>query len=39
MARNAPESNWIQRFWTSVVEVSAAAVAVHYRAPWDRPAR
>lgn len=36
MARTAPESNWIHRFWSTIVDASAAAVAVHYRAPWDR---
>lgn len=35
MTRTAPEPNWIQRLWTSVIEASAAAVAVHYRAPWE----
>ena len=32
----APESSWLQRFWSTIVEASAAAVEVHYRAPWHR---
>jgi hypothetical protein len=39
MARIAPETNWLQRLWTSVVETSAAAVAAHYHAPWERKAK
>ena len=39
MARIAPESNWIQRFWSTIVDTSAAAVAVHYRAPWVEAAK
>jgi len=34
MPRTASEPNWIQRLWTSVVEASTTAVALHYRAPW-----
>lgn len=33
----AAESNWINRLWTAVTEASAAAVAIHYAAPWKRP--
>jgi hypothetical protein len=29
------ESNRLGRLWTAVVEASAAAVAIHYAAPWD----
>ncbi|WP_275541954.1 hypothetical protein [Sphingopyxis lindanitolerans] len=36
MARVTPETNWLQRLWSSVIEASAAAVAVHYHAPWGR---
>ncbi|WP_374525333.1 hypothetical protein [Sphingopyxis sp.] len=39
MARIAPESNWIQRVWSTIVDTSAAAVAVHYRAPWTPAAK
>ncbi|WP_294037058.1 hypothetical protein [Sphingopyxis sp.] len=39
MTRTTPDTNWIQRFWTTVVEASAAAVAVQYHAPWERPAK
>lgn len=38
MTRITSESSWLQRFWSAVVETSAAAVAVHYRAPWNRSA-
>lgn len=36
MTRITPEASWIQRIWSTIVETSAAAVAVHYRAPWER---
>ena len=36
MARIAPGTTWFQRILTSVVEASAAAVAVQYHAPWER---
>lgn len=35
MIRTASEPNWLQRLWISVIEASTAAVAVHYRAPWE----
>ncbi|WP_294030791.1 hypothetical protein [Sphingopyxis sp.] len=35
MTRTASGPNWIQRLWTLVIEASATAVAVHYRAPWE----
>jgi len=30
------ESNWIGRLCAALIEASAAAVAVHYDAPWTR---
>lgn len=38
MPRTASDTNWLQRILTMVVEASAAAVALHYRAPWENPA-
>lgn len=39
MTKNAAhEPNRTIRFWASVIEASAAAVAIHYAAPWQRPA-
>lgn len=32
------ESNPISRLWNIVAEASAAAVAIHYAAPWKHPA-
>lgn len=32
------QSNRIGRLWTAVVKASAAAVAIHYTAPWDAKA-
>ncbi len=32
------ETNPISRLWNVVAETSAAAVAIHYAAPWKRPA-
>lgn len=29
-----PESSRLIRLWTAVIEASAAAVAIHYAAPW-----
>lgn len=31
-------ANWFSRAWTTVTESSAAAVAIHYAAPWNPPA-
>lgn len=31
-------ANWLSRVWTTVAESSAAAVAIHYAAPWNPPA-
>jgi hypothetical protein len=31
-------ANWFNRVWTTVTESSAAAVAIHYAAPWNPPA-
>lgn len=31
-------ANWFNRVWTTVTETSAAAVAIHYAAPWNPPA-
>lgn len=30
-----PETNWLSRVWAAMTEASAAAVAVHYAAPWS----
>jgi len=38
MTRNTPETRWISRIWTATVTASEAAVAIHYAAPWQRPA-
>ena len=32
-----PETNWLSRVWAAMTEASAAAVAIHYAAPWKRP--
>jgi hypothetical protein len=33
------DSSRLGRLWTAVIEASAAAVAIHYAAPWnERPA-
>ena len=32
-----PESNWLSRAWAVMTGASAAAVAIHYAAPWKRP--
>lgn len=37
MTRN-PESSRLSRLWTALIEASAAAVAIHYAAPWCGPA-
>lgn len=29
------ETNAISRWWSIVIEASAAAVAIHYAAPWS----
>lgn len=29
------ESSRFARLWTAVIEASAAAVAIHYAAPWN----
>lgn len=34
----SPESKSRGRWWRAVIETSAAAVAIHYAAPW-KPAR
>jgi hypothetical protein len=31
------ETTWIGRIYAALIESSAAAVALHYDAPWDRP--
>ena len=31
------EKTWIGRIYAALIESSAAAVALHYDAPWDRP--
>lgn len=31
-------ANWFNRVWTTVTKSSAAAVAIHYAAPWNPPA-
>ena len=32
------ETNAISRWWNIVIEASAAAVAIHYAAPWSNEA-
>jgi len=32
------EPNRLHRLWAAVTEASAAAVAIHYAAPWQGPA-
>lgn len=38
MTRQTPESSWIRRLWTPVIQASRAAVSAHYSAPWQRRA-
>lgn len=39
MTAATPASNWFHRLWAAVTETSAAAVAIHFAAPWaDAPA-
>lgn len=32
------DSHWLGRAWTAFTGASAAAVAIHYAAPWKRSA-
>jgi len=36
-ATTTPASNWFHRLWAAVTETSAAAVAIHFAAPWTEP--
>jgi hypothetical protein len=38
MNRASPASNRVHRIWAAVIGASAAAVAIHYDAPWERSA-
>ena len=32
---HSSETNWLSRAWAAVTTASAAAVAIHYAAPWQ----
>ncbi|WP_156420405.1 MULTISPECIES: hypothetical protein [unclassified Sphingopyxis] len=36
MTHARSETTWIGRLYAALIEASAAAVAVHYNAPWQR---
>ena len=35
MTHRINETNWINRLFAAVFDISVAAVAVHYAAPWN----
>ena len=39
MAHPNNETSWINRLFTAVIDISVAAVAVHYAAPWNDAAQ